>query len=93
MNLKVCDRCGKQFRSYVAGGGNLVPIAPHPATEPKTEPPASLTMMSQLIVPVTHVNELPKKKDTIYSLAEVDACVECTVALAPLVQQWLKGKP
>lgn len=88
MDLKACDRCGKQFRISKSNEETttVTPLATDGAP-PKL--PRGLHSLNEVTLPLIAKDVGPNKEQA-YLMVDLDACSECVKDLVPMVQQWMK---
>lgn len=92
MDLRLCDRCGREFRVSKSVSGEMVaPVLPSGVE--RKDPPFGLKDLNRLTLPLTIKDaQVAKEKGGGYVVAERDFCAPCTAELAPFVADWFSKK-
>lgn len=88
MNVKVCDRCRKEF--VLQGESHFVP-RDEAARQQGGNPPPGLLPLNQFTLPVgvRPEKEQPERR---FVLMKMDLCAPCVVELVPAIAKWVEEK-
>ncbi len=100
MDIRRCDRCGKEFKVHrpqpasLSGGDMFTPVAPAAGatSQDQPRPPLGLREMNKATLPVLVRDGSTNPPKQSYALYESDLCAQCVVDLQPVVSNWLAEK-
>ena len=92
MDLKVCDRCGAEFR--VVQNEHVVPVESFEAGEfDSPKPPNKLQHLNRVTIPlVKHDTTAPTDYAVWHTLFDADLCVQCVIDFEPIAMRFMSDK-
>ncbi len=92
MDVKVCDRCRRGFRTFGEGLSGFVPMEEPGKAASDQAPPGGLKHMNTLTLPAAYRQEKPATDERRLTVVKFDLCAQCVVEFVPVVARWLEEK-